>query len=118
MNPQQKSQNPNIHQLALALLELIDQPILLELEHRNRTSSLALTGTLLRAFDDPLPTIAPTLTIMIGAHSISLRLTTIQQATIHHAPLPPNRVRSVHLLLHDGYSLHIKPDPAITTAHP
>lgn len=111
MNPKHQPHSPDLHAIALALLELLDRPVSLELEQGDRPAALALSGTLLRAFDDPLPATATALTIMVGAHAVSLRLATIQRALVQRATAPPAKLRGIHLLLDDGYALHIKALP-------
>ncbi len=108
MNTPQTPHDP-YYNLGLALLELLNKPVLLELEHPDSPAALALHGTLLRAFDPPTTTAPPALTLMIGAHSVNIRLGAIKQTAYKRAPTQPPRLLAVHLLLTDGHALHIKP---------
>jgi hypothetical protein len=106
MEPLHESQDDLFYELGLALLELLDRPIDLELEQTGAPDGLVLTGTLLRAFDTPAQA---SLSITIGAHTISIRPTPIKQLQIKRNNLNRHQIQSIHLLLTDGFSLHIKP---------
>lgn len=100
--------NDGLFALSLALLELIDREVAIELEQGDNPCALILRGTLLRAFDTPSTTAAPSISLMIGAHSITLRLGSIRRIAYRHKTLPLPRLRSIHIHLDDNYSLHIK----------
>jgi len=113
MHPQTPPNDP-LYPFALALLELIEKPVLVELEHHHRNPSLAVAGTLIRAFDPPNPTAPPSITIMIGAHTTTIRLAPVRRAHCQKSPPPRRRVLALHALLTDGYALHIKPSKGIS----
>lgn len=98
----------DLYALSLALLELLDHEIAVELEQGDNPAALILQGTLLRAFDTPSNTTTPSISLMIGAHSISIRLAQIRRIVYRHKTRPHRRLTSIHILLHDDYSLHIK----------
>ncbi len=108
MNPKQPPHDPLLT-LGLALLELIDCPIAIELEQPNNPAALALHGILLRAFDDFGSPTNPTMTLMIGAHSTTIRLAQIRQTQYHRDPTDHHKLLAIRLLLSDEYTLHIKP---------
>jgi hypothetical protein len=96
-----------LYTLGLALLELLDREIAIELEQGDNPSGLVLQGTLLRAFDAPPGTTTPSINLMIGAHSISIRPGPIHRIAYRHKP----HLDSIHIHFHDNYSLHIKSIP-------
>lgn len=98
-----------LYELGLALIELLDRPITVELERAAAAHALALEGVLLRAFDGTARAHLPTLTIMIGGHCVKLRLGTIKQTHLERDRKRPGApLQSAHILLSDGYALHIK----------
>lgn len=106
MEPTSDHQDHLFFQLGLALLELLDRPLDVELEHPTSTAGLVLNGTLLRAFDTPAQA---DLSIAIGAHTISIRPSHLKAISINRSTGPPSQIQSVHLLLTDHFHLHIKP---------
>lgn len=106
MEPLHENQDDLLYELGLALLELLDRPIDLELEQTGAPQGLILTGTLLRAFDTPAQA---SLSITIGAHTISIRPSPIKKLLIQRNNQNTHQIQSVHLLFTDGFSLHIKP---------
>ena len=74
--------------LSLALLELIDREVAIELEQGDNPCALVLQGTLLRAFDTPSTTATPSISLMTGAHSITIRLGPIRRIAYRHKTLP------------------------------
>ncbi len=107
MKRKSEDQDDLLYQLAVALLELIDKPIDIELEQTGSPHGLVLNGTLLRAFDTPASA-APSLSVMIGAHITTIRIAPIHRIAIQRTNDKPNPLHSIHLLLTDGFSLHIK----------
>jgi hypothetical protein len=107
MEPTSDHQDNLFYQLGLALLELIDQPLDVELEHPANPAGLVLNGTLLRAFDTPAQA---DLSIAIGAHTIVIRPSHLKAISINRTPKHPHQIQSVHLLLTDHFHLHIKPN--------
>lgn len=106
MEPTNDHQDDLFFELGLALLELIDKPIDLELEQPTRAEGLVLNGTLLRAFDTPAQA---DLSLSIGAHTISIRPSHLKTIAITRADTPHHQIQSLHLLFTDNFSLHIKP---------
>jgi len=106
MDPRQPD-NP-LYTLGLALLELIDHPVLLTLQHPDHNNHLHLQGTLIKAFDPPTPTAPPSVTLMLGAHSTTIRLASLQTAQYQKSPPPKPHLIAIHILLHDHYALHIR----------
>lgn len=106
MEPQNQNQDDLFYQLGLALLELLDKPIDLELSRHKSTNGLILNGTLLRAFDTPAQA---SLSLTIGAHTISIRPSTLKTLHITRSKQQPSQIQSLHLLFTDQYTIHIKP---------
>jgi len=105
------SSQPNdelLYNLGLALLELNGSKIAIELEHPPNPAALVLHGTLLRAFDSPCSTKNPTMTLMIGAASITIRTTTIKQAQYQYTKPNQKTLKAIRLSLNDSYVLHIQ----------
>ncbi len=113
MERDDQNQNDLSYQLALALLELIEKPIDIELEQPGHHEGLALHGTLLRAFDTPVAHSAPpSLSVMIGAQTLTIRLAPIEKIAVRRPKSTlSNRLRSIHILLTDGFTLHINAQP-------
>jgi hypothetical protein len=106
MEPTSDHQDDLFFQLGLALLELLDRPLDLELEHPTCTAGLVLNGTLLRAFDSPAQA---DLSITIGAHTITIRPSCLKAISINRDTSFGNPIQSLHLLLADNFFLHVKP---------
>src|SRR6476646_11326904 len=106
MEPTSDHQDDLFFQLGLALLELIDKPIDLELERPDSTAGLILNGTLLRAFDTPAQA---DLSLTIGAHTISIRPSNLKAITINRTNNQTSQIQSLHLLFTDNFFLHVKP---------
>jgi hypothetical protein len=106
MNRNPPPEDP-LYQLGLALLEVIDKPVTLELEHPRHLAALTLQGILIRAFDTP---ITPSVSLMIGSQTLTLRLSKIKQTHIARDTKGRHQLEAIHLLLNDNYALHIKPD--------
>ena len=106
MEPTNDHQDDLFFELGLALLELIDQPIDLELEQPYQNQGLVLNGTLLRAFDTPAQA---DLSLTIGSHTISIRPSHLKTIAITRNNNPHHQIQSLHLLFTDNFSLHIKP---------
>lgn len=115
MEPTSDHQDHLFFQLGLALLELLDQPLDIELEHPTNTAGLILNGTLLRAFDTPAQA---DLSITIGAHTITIRPSHLKAISINRTTDHANQIQSVHLLLTDHFHLHIKPQHTKPTTNP
>jgi hypothetical protein len=111
MERKNQNQDDILYQLAIALLELLDQPVELELGQAGTRAGLILNGILFRAFDQPNQTTAPSLTIAIGAQSITIRTSSIKRIAIRRSANHKNRPQNIHALLSDGFALHIKPQP-------
>ena len=106
MEPQNQNQDDLFYELGLALLELIDKPIDLELSRPRSTTGLVLTGTLLRAFDTPAQA---SLSITISAHTISIRPSNLKDIHITRDKQQPSQIQSLHLTFTDQFTIHIKP---------
>jgi hypothetical protein len=111
MEPTNENQDHLFFQLGLALLELIDKPIDLEIEQAHNASGLVLNGNLIRAFDTPAQA---DLSLAIGAHTISIRPSTLKAIAVNRTNNQTGQIQSVHLLFTDNFSLHLKPTPLPT----
>jgi hypothetical protein len=106
MEPTNDHQDDLFFELGLALLELIDKPVDIELEQPTRAAGLVLNGTLIRAFDTPAQA---DLSLAIGSHTISIRPSHLKTIAITRNNNPKHQIQSLHLLFTDNFSLHIKP---------
>jgi hypothetical protein len=111
MDPTNSRQDDLLYELGLALLELIDRPIDLELSQNRHANGLVLNGTLLRAFDSPAQA---DISLMIGSHTISIRPATLANIFITRAEPHKGPLQSIHILFTDNFFLHIKPQHPAT----
>lgn len=98
-----------LHELALALLELIGREVDIELDGADSAPALAASGTLLRAFEPPFPTSSPTLSLMIGPNCIGIRLAGIERVVCRREPRGSHGLLGLHVLLSGGGALHLHP---------
>ena len=106
MKPLNENQDDLFYHLGVALLELIEKPIDIELQRAQGPSALVLNGILLRAFDTPAQ---PSLAIAIGAHTIAIRPSSLLSLLINRNPKNPHVIESIQMLLNDGFTIHLKP---------
>jgi hypothetical protein len=105
MEHKDSNQNQIEYRLGLALLQLLEKRVDIELQRAGAPNGLVLDGTLLRAFDTPNQ---PSLTLMIGAHTIAIRPSRIKRIAIDKST---DHLQAVHLLLPDDFQLHLAPHP-------